>query len=232
MFSLNFLRRSSLMGTTLRAAPRKRYVPFQQIIMHVLQCPHDVDVHLLFCFGSPKVMFISLMGTTLHAAPRKRYGFEQMLMKYYNVHMMCTSYFWPWPPYNLFPRLSLTSIFLINLRWCSAQCPAKANAIITNYQVCIAMPTLCRHAPPICFDLDLHLTCSCFCSCPRTCSTINCWQGASLVWQELVISRRADYLPPCRRPGQEILKCLHPSVHPSVRPSIRLSVCPCLVSAL
>ena len=23
---------------------------FQQIIMHVFQCPHDVDVHLLFCF--------------------------------------------------------------------------------------------------------------------------------------------------------------------------------------
>ena len=24
--------------------------PFQQIIMHVLQYPHDVDVHHLFCF--------------------------------------------------------------------------------------------------------------------------------------------------------------------------------------
>ena len=25
-------------------------MPFQQIIMHALQCQHDVDVHLLFCF--------------------------------------------------------------------------------------------------------------------------------------------------------------------------------------
>ena len=25
-------------------------MPFQQIIMHVLQCQHDIDVHLLFCF--------------------------------------------------------------------------------------------------------------------------------------------------------------------------------------
>ena len=27
-----------------------RAMPFQQIIMHALQCQHDVDVHLLFCF--------------------------------------------------------------------------------------------------------------------------------------------------------------------------------------
>ena len=25
-------------------------MPFQQIIMHALQCQHDIDVHLLFCF--------------------------------------------------------------------------------------------------------------------------------------------------------------------------------------
>ena len=24
-------------------------MPFQQIIMHALQCQHDLDVHLLFC---------------------------------------------------------------------------------------------------------------------------------------------------------------------------------------
>ena len=27
-----------------------KVMPFQQIIMHALQCQHDVDVHLLFCF--------------------------------------------------------------------------------------------------------------------------------------------------------------------------------------
>ena len=37
------------MGTTLRAVPSKT-MPFKQIIMHALQCQHDVDVHLLFCF--------------------------------------------------------------------------------------------------------------------------------------------------------------------------------------
>ena len=52
MFNLDFLRQFSLimlMGTTLRAAPAKA-LPFQQIIMHALQCQLDVDVHLLFCF--------------------------------------------------------------------------------------------------------------------------------------------------------------------------------------
>ena len=110
LVNLDFLRRSSLMGTTLRAVPSKSHafstnyhtciampiwhrcappilfwpwppytllprscftwmffvdphwwVPlcvqcpakamhFKQIIMHALQCQHDVDVHLLFCF--------------------------------------------------------------------------------------------------------------------------------------------------------------------------------------
>ena len=45
MFNLYFLRWFSPMGTTLRAA-----MPFQQIIMQALQCQHDLDVHLLFCF--------------------------------------------------------------------------------------------------------------------------------------------------------------------------------------
>ena len=26
-------------------------MPFQQIIMYALQCQHDTDVHLLFCFN-------------------------------------------------------------------------------------------------------------------------------------------------------------------------------------
>ena len=37
-------RPSRFRGTTLCAA-----MPFQQIIMHALQCQHDLDVHLLFC---------------------------------------------------------------------------------------------------------------------------------------------------------------------------------------
>ena len=109
VFNLDFVLQSSLMGTTLCAAPSKSYafstnyhaciamptwprcappilcwpwppynllprscltwiffvdphwwvplcvhrpaktIPFQQIIMHTLQCQHDLDVHLLFC---------------------------------------------------------------------------------------------------------------------------------------------------------------------------------------
>ena len=33
----------------LQAAPSKNYA-FQQMIMHALQCQHDVDVHLIFSF--------------------------------------------------------------------------------------------------------------------------------------------------------------------------------------
>ena len=45
--NLDFSCRSSLMGTTLCAAPTKN-MSFQQIIIHALQCQHDLDVHLLF----------------------------------------------------------------------------------------------------------------------------------------------------------------------------------------
>ena len=78
------------MGTTLRAAPSKT-MHFQLIIMHALQCQHDLDVHLLFCVDhmhdlhitSYEVVFnldfclqSSLMGTTLCAAPSKSYAFS------------------------------------------------------------------------------------------------------------------------------------------------------------
>ena len=47
---MDFLYRSSLRGTTLCAATSKSYSA-STIIMHVLQCPHDVDVHLVSCFN-------------------------------------------------------------------------------------------------------------------------------------------------------------------------------------
>ena len=77
---------SHFTGTALCAAPSKRCA-FQQIIMYVLQCPHDVDVHLIFCFaldlhitcsqGRVNIDFLhrsSLMGTILRAAPNKSYA--------------------------------------------------------------------------------------------------------------------------------------------------------------
>ena len=50
VFYLDFLRRSSLMGTTLRAVVPSKIHAFKQISMHALPCQHDVDVHLLFCY--------------------------------------------------------------------------------------------------------------------------------------------------------------------------------------
>ena len=49
MYNLDFLQQSSMKGTTLRAAPNKLYA-FRQMIMYILQCPHDMYVHLIFYF--------------------------------------------------------------------------------------------------------------------------------------------------------------------------------------
>ena len=42
-------RPSRFRGTTLCAERPAKTMHFQQIIMHTLQCQHDLDVHLLFC---------------------------------------------------------------------------------------------------------------------------------------------------------------------------------------
>ena len=104
-------------------------IPFQQIIMHALQCQHDLDVHLLFCvdhdlhitssWGRVNLDLFrrsSLMGTTLCAAPSKSHAFST---NYHTCIAMPTwprcappILFWPWPPYNLLPRSCLTWMFL------------------------------------------------------------------------------------------------------------------------
>ena len=38
------------LGVPLCVQRPARAMPFQQIIIHALQCQHDVDVHLLLCF--------------------------------------------------------------------------------------------------------------------------------------------------------------------------------------
>ena len=37
------------LGVALCVQRPAKTMPLQQIIMHALQCQHDVDVHLLFC---------------------------------------------------------------------------------------------------------------------------------------------------------------------------------------
>ena len=59
-------------------------MPFKQIIMHALQCQHNVDVRLLFCFDIDldlKFMYnldflsrFSLMGATLCTASNNIYA--------------------------------------------------------------------------------------------------------------------------------------------------------------
>ena len=73
-----------------------------------------------------------------------------------NMTYMCTSYFlfWPWPPYNLFPRSCLTWIVFVDSHWwiplwCAA--PSKIYAFSPNYHAWITMPTWHRCAPPILF---------------------------------------------------------------------------------
>ena len=38
-----------VLGVPLCVQRPAKDMPFQQIIMHSLQCKHDLDVHLLFC---------------------------------------------------------------------------------------------------------------------------------------------------------------------------------------
>ena len=64
MFNTEFLHQSSLMGNTLYATSNA--MPCQQIIMHLLRFPHDVDVHRLFCFDIDLHLTCSRQGHVSH----------------------------------------------------------------------------------------------------------------------------------------------------------------------
>ena len=172
MLDLYFLRRSSLMGTTLRAVPSKKAMPFQHIIMHrcaypifcfdidlhnlltrtcltwiffvdphwwvplcvqrpsetmhfqliimhVLQCQHDIDVHLLFCFDL-------------------------------DIHMSCS------------PRSCLTWIFFVDSHWWVQLCVQRPEKAMPFQQI-IMHALQCQHDVDVhllfCFDRDLHIAC-------------------------------------------------------------------------
>ena len=104
------------------------------------------------------------MGTTLRAAPSKGYAFST---NYHACIAMPTwprcappILFWPWPPYNLFPRSCLTWIFSVNFYWWVQLCvqhPAKS----MPFQQIIMHALQCQHDVYVhllfCFDLDLHI---------------------------------------------------------------------------
>ena len=155
-------------------------MPFQQIIMHALQCQHDLDVHLLFYFGLdlhiplPEVVFNLdffcrswLMGTSLRAAPSKSHAFSTNYHACIAMPTWCRCappiLFWPWPPYNLLPRSCLTWIFFVDPHWWVPLClqrPAKA----MPFQQISMHALQCQHDLDVhllfCFDLDLHITSS------------------------------------------------------------------------
>ena len=104
----------------------------------------------------------SFLPSVRPSAPSKSYAFST------NYHACITMptwhrcdllFCWPWPPNNLFPRSCLTWIFSVNFYWWVQLC-VQHPAFSTNCHACIAMPTWPRCAPPICFDLDIHITSS------------------------------------------------------------------------
>ena len=118
------------------------------------------------CFH-PSVRLSRFRGTTLCAAPSKSYAFST---NYHACIAMPTwprcappILFWPWPPYNLFQRLCITWIYIIDPHWwvpLFVQRPTKA----MPFQQMIMHALQCQHDLDVhllfCFDLDLHITSS------------------------------------------------------------------------
>ena len=166
-------RPSHFTGTTY--VQRTKAMTFQQIIMHVWQCPHDVDVHLLICFDLDRC--------TQSDTPQWRLLKKAVTWIGTNNDQMTSwvlgKWFWAMlepiltlPTYSqpahlhgsapcfdldlyltCFPGSCLTRIFLIDLHWGVPLCVhhRKHYAFSTNYHVCIAIPTWYRCALPILF---------------------------------------------------------------------------------
>ena len=111
MFNLDFLRQSSLIDTTLYAAPSKSYVFSTNYHAWIALPTWRRCAPPILCWPWPPyniqpapdfLMWFSLMGTTLRAAPSKSYAFST---NYHACIVMPTWHrcapilFWPWPPY-------------------------------------------------------------------------------------------------------------------------------------
>ena len=99
-------------------------MPFQQSIMHALQCQHDLDVHLLFCFDldlhitSSRGCLTWIFFVDPHwwvplcvQCPSKAMPFQQIIAM--PTWSRCASHilYWPCSPYNLFLRSCLIIFF-------------------------------------------------------------------------------------------------------------------------
>ena len=129
-----FFRRSSLMGTTLRAAPSKSYAFLTNYHACIAMPTWSRCVPPILCWPWPPYNLLprscltwnffrrsSPMGTTLRAAPSKGYA----LLTNYHAYIALPTWrrfappilFWPWPPYSLLPRSCLTWIFFVDPPW-------------------------------------------------------------------------------------------------------------------
>ena len=150
------------------------------------------------------------MGITLRAAPSKSYAFST------NYHaciamptwprceppILC----WPWPPYNLLPRLCFTWMFFVDPHWwvpLCVQCPAKA----MQFKQIIMHALQCQHDVDVhllfCFDIDLHLICSQVHDCITWIFFVD-----SLWWVPLCVQHPIIYMP-YRQIIMYILQCPH-----------------------
>ena len=110
-------------------------MPFHQIIMHELQCQHDINVHLVFLFWPwpPYNLLMRLCLTwILFVDPRYAFSTNYHIFIAIPTWRRCAPHiflFWPWPPYTLLLRSCLTHIFFVDSHWWVQLCmqhPAKA----------------------------------------------------------------------------------------------------------
>ena len=179
-------------------------MPFQQIIMHALQCQHDLDVHLIFCFdldlhitsSRGRVLFgisSSILTNGYHFACSAQQKPCTCLLNNYHACIAipdwfgCSSpiLFWHWSSFNLFPTSCMTWIFFVDSHWWVPLCVQRPT-IYVPFRHIIMYILQCPHDIHVhlfCFDLHKFLLLS---RRAATCPTSNCGRGTSLFRQELV----------------------------------------------
>ena len=178
MFNLEFLLWSSLMGTTLRAAPSKNYA-FSTNHHACIAMPtwRRCTPHVVFWHWPPYNLLprscITLFSSSIltdgyHfacSAQQKLCLFNKWSCMHCTTGRRCAPpiLLWPWSPYNLLPRSCLTLNFFFDSYWWVLLCvqrPAKA----IHFQQIIMHALQCQHGVDVhllfCFDLDLNITSS------------------------------------------------------------------------
>ena len=186
--------------------------------MHALQCQHDVDVHLLFCFdldlliassrGSVRLVFsASILFDWYHfacSAKQKSYAFST------HYHACIAIPTWHRCAYPIFCfdidlHSLLTRIFFVDPHWwvpLCVQCPSET----MPFQLIIMHALQCQHDIDVhllfCFDLDIHMSCS-----PRSCLTWIFFVDSH--WWVQLCGQRPEKGMPCQQIIMHALPCRH-----------------------